>query len=88
MNTFCGKETLQGKELGDPKNAHLEESLRIESVTVGEELEISTAKRALFIVAHLLMRRLDLNLDDEGTNVSLTIVDTPGFGDQIDNEAR
>jgi cell division control protein 11 len=30
----------------------------------------------------------DLELDDEGTRISLTVVDTPGFGDQIDNEAR
>jgi len=29
----------------------------------------------------------DLELDEEGTRISLTIVDTPGFGDQIDNEA-
>lgn len=26
-------------------------------------------------------------MDEEGTRISLTIVDTPGFGDQIDNEA-
>lgn len=32
--------------------------------------------------------RPELELDDEGTRISLTIVDTPGFGDQIDNEAR
>ena len=31
---------------------------------------------------------VDLELDEEGTRISLTIVDTPGFGDQIDNEAR
>ena len=30
----------------------------------------------------------ELELDDEGTRISLTIVDTPGFGDLIDNEAR
>ena len=33
-------------------------------------------------------RRVELELDEEGTRISLTIVDTPGFGDQIDNEAR
>lgn len=31
---------------------------------------------------------VDVELDEEGTRISLTIVDTPGFGDQIDNEAR
>ncbi|OJJ99892.1 hypothetical protein ASPACDRAFT_43526 [Aspergillus aculeatus ATCC 16872] len=31
---------------------------------------------------------VELELDDEGTRISLTVVDTPGFGDQIDNEAR
>jgi septin family protein len=30
----------------------------------------------------------ELELDEEGTRISLTIVDTPGFGDEIDNEAR
>lgn len=34
------------------------------------------------------MALLELELDEEGTRISLTIVDTPGFGDQIDNEAR
>ena len=30
----------------------------------------------------------ELDLDDEGTRVALTVVDTPGFGDHIDNESR
>lgn len=32
-------------------------------------------------------RPAELELDEEGTRISLTIVDTPGFGDSIDNEA-
>ena len=34
------------------------------------------------------MSPLELELDEEGTRISLTIVDTPGFGDEIDNEQR
>jgi len=36
----------------------------------------------------LLIDAAELELDEEGTRISLTIVDTPGFGDQVDNEAR
>ena len=33
-------------------------------------------------------RTAELELEEDRTCVSLTIVDTPGFGDEIDNEAR
>lgn len=36
----------------------------------------------------ILISWTELELDEEGTRISLTIVDTPGFGDEIDNEAR
>lgn len=36
----------------------------------------------------MLTRTVEPDLDEERTHISLTIVDTPGFGDQIDNEAR
>ncbi|RWQ96089.1 putative septin AspA [Paecilomyces variotii] len=32
------------------------------------------------------IKPVTVELDEEGTRISLTIVDTPGFGDQIDNE--
>ena len=42
----------------------------------------------LGVTQMLTNRCSELELDEEGTRISLTIVDTPGFGDQIDNEAR
>lgn len=33
------------------------------------------------------IKPVTVELEEEGTRISLTIVDTPGFGDQIDNEA-
>ncbi|KAL1627886.1 Cell division control protein 11 [Diplodia seriata] len=73
VNTLCGQDVLNHKDSDDPANAHVEEGVRIKPVTVGTILDpVSAAK---------------LELDEEGTRISLTIVDTPGFGDQIDNEA-
>ena len=80
MNTLCGKRVLYPKEADDATNAHLEEGVRIKPVTVGE-LHNSC------VVLPTNLTYTELELDEEGTRVSLTIVDTPGFGDQIDNEA-
>jgi septin family protein len=33
-------------------------------------------------------RPAEIELEEDRTCISLTIVDTPGFGDDIDNEAR
>lgn len=36
MNTLCGKKVLSGKDADDATNAHLEEGVKIEPITVGE----------------------------------------------------
>jgi cell division control protein 11 len=83
VNTLCGKKVLQAKDADDATNAHLEEGVRIKPITVGAHHQpyFSTS-------VHIANFILELELDEEGTRISLTIVDTPGFGDQIDNEAR
>ncbi|TVY20976.1 Septin spn3-like protein [Lachnellula arida] len=75
VNTLCGKKVLTAKDADDATNAHLEEGVRIKPITVGAQSELH----------HCYGEQLEL--DEEGTRISLTIVDTPGFGDQIDNEA-
>ena len=72
---------LRGKDSDDPANAHREEGVKIKPVTVGG---LDNKQRCR--IARLTV--LDLENDEEGTRISLTVVDTPGFGDQIDNEAR
>lgn len=49
---------------------------------------ISQYKRPEYDISDWSLPGIELELDEEGTRISLTIVDTPGFGDQIDNEAR
>jgi cell division control protein 11 len=84
VNTLCGKSVLQHKDADDAADAHVEDGVKIKPITVGS---YSLSMR----IRHehpRLTPTLELELDDEGTRISLTIVDTPGFGDQIDNEAR
>jgi septin family protein len=57
--------------------------VKIKPITVGAYFSSSWS-----ILPQLNIVFLELELDEEGTRISLTIVDTPGFGDQIDNEAR
>ncbi len=83
MNTLCGKKVLQGKDADDATNAHIEEGVRIKPITVGAHVDFYDTQRNTHADYNV-----ELELDEEGTRISLTIVDTPGFGDQIDNEAR
>jgi cell division control protein 11 len=83
VNTLCGKKVLQGKDADDATNAHVEEGVRIKPITVGRSSnQFASPEHKILILP------TELELDEEGTRISLTIVDTPGFGDQIDNEAR
>jgi cell division control protein 11 len=83
VNTLCGKKVLQGKDADDATNAHIEEGVRIKPITVGAHDDFYDTQGDTHTDC-----TAELELDEEGTRISLTIVDTPGFGDQIDNEAR
>ncbi len=85
VNTLCGRKVLSHKESDDPSIAHVEEGVKIKPITVGKFCSASLHPRFVHRSAHL---KSELELDEDGTRISLTIVDTPGFGDQIDNEAR
>jgi len=84
VNTLCGRKVLSHKESDDPTIAHVEEGVKIKPITVGK-LQCIPPSETCPLTSSL---KSELELDEDGTRISLTIVDTPGFGDQIDNEAR
>lgn len=77
VNTLCESEVLQHKICDSPETAHLEEGIRIKPVNVGSSCSA---------LSHICHTELAIELDEDGVRIALTIVDTPGFGDNIDNE--
>lgn len=81
VNTLCESNVLDHAAPVDPKMAHVEPGIQIKPITVGMFISLTNAQ-------HESDRRdgCVLELEEEGVRVSLTVVDTPGFGDNIDNE--
>lgn len=84
VNTLCGKSVLTHKDADDVNDASAEEGVKIKPITVGMSIRIPSG----VCDTTTTNSTTELELDEEGTRISLTIVDTPGFGDAIDNEAR
>ncbi len=79
MNTLCEAEVLPHKTCDDPTSVYPEDGMRIKPVTVG-----ASVMRAVFANAST---HVSTDLERDGVRISLTIVDTPGFGDNINNES-
>lgn len=69
---------LTHKDSDSPETAHIEQGIKIKPVTVGRLLSSVSEQRCPDPVT--------LELEEDGIRIALTIVDTPGFGDNIDNE--
>ncbi|KAK7040081.1 Cell division control protein 11 [Paramarasmius palmivorus] len=79
INTLCEQEVLKHKESASPENAANETGVVIKPVTVGMSLSLKNPKR------HLITAHSKPDIQEEAMRISLTIVDTPGFGDNVDN---
>ena len=78
---------MEHKEPVEPTYAHQQDPVKIKPVTVGEpDLFGPLGTKTCLIL--WLDRLLQTELEEDGMRISLTVVDTPGFGDNIDNEAR
>ena len=96
MNTLCESEVLAHKVSDNPDMAHIEEGIKIKPVNVGaypppSSLIPQPSTRPLCEFKYVLFEnepRLTegAELEEDGVRIALTIVDTPGFGDNIDNE--
>jgi len=73
VNTLCGRPVL------GPSSAN-------HSTITSKDYDDPTTAHEEAVVS-IRPLTVELELDEEGTRVSLTIVDTPGFGDAVDNEA-
>ena len=76
VNTLCESEVLAHKVADNPDTAHIEEGIRIKPVNVGPSVSHS----------RFTLSNSSSELEEDGVRIALTIVDTPGFGDNIDNE--
>lgn len=76
---LCGKRVLAH---ADPEDA-MGQGLQIRPTTIGTPDDDNLNSELLILTC-----APELELEEDHTCVSLTIVDTPGFGDDIDNEAR
>lgn len=79
VNTLCESEVLAHKVSDDASHAHVEEGIRIKPVNVG------VYQQACGSSQNVTLNEL-AELEEDGVRIGLTIVDTPGFGDNIDNE--
>lgn len=81
VNTLCDTNLLPHKVCDSPETAHQEEGIRIRPVNVGQYCY----PNHFFYVAEARARISEL--EEDGVRIALTVVDTPGFGDNINNES-
>ncbi|KAG5646238.1 hypothetical protein DXG03_004065 [Asterophora parasitica] len=70
VNTLCEQEVLAHKIIDSPETANVEEVVTIRPVN-----------NTVFLTSHDYAE-----LEEDNVRISLTVVDTPGFGNNIDNE--
>lgn len=83
INTLCGQDVLQHKEPKSAEFAHEEEPIKIRPVNVGARAQTPHLGFACRLTSCCMAE-----MEEDGIRISLTVVDTPGFGDQIDNEPK
>ena len=86
VNTLCDSEVLTHKEVPAPELAHQEDGIKIKPVNVGKYTHPSELPADGTDHEGTDPDLMRAELEEDGVRISLTIVDTPGFGDQIDNE--
>lgn len=81
VNTFCEYNIFPPKDYENPEKQSMEQTVSITPVSVGKERYSPS-----LLLVFLGIYNYFLELEEDGIKLQLTVIDTPGFGDNINNE--
>lgn len=85
MNTLFKSKVSRKSAQPDPEE-RIPKTIEIKSISHGEPPLLPSFRSFLLQLLLLIKLFLCSDIEEKGVRMKLTVIDTPGFGDQINNE--